>query len=605
MAATEQLTIQVNEELLQELKCELGGERGLDYFQLLGLSRGASDPAEVDRAVITKIKVLRPWQNSPHYGDEVVKLMPLIHRIGKVLKDAARREAYLGALERSERGEEANAADVFKARMRAALADQFQESTQQQAELERMASNQGLSNAEATAIIDSVREEMRAQTIAASADTGSGSGDWEFSIAGEGEETFGMMLTGMESSGTFDERSCDQWIDVGIRKYALEPHKAREMVIDFQRTRFRKMVQRASAGDSLGQEQIDILMDKAPAYGLNPAEARKVLDDFTFVVTDVVENFDELFGDLLDNDDNAHLVDESAFEYDSGPAKRHSGAGLPDWLGPLLTITAIVAVLGGGAWMIKSNMGGRGKGVIERKTSSTKTNASAGATAAAPVPVATTTEIPDDPASGVIGLDPVSPSDPAPFLVAIREVSCFEYQGYVKSMKIQSPMGWNARGDFPDGTADRPVTGITWEEAMGYCNWLGDNRGYPAGSVTLPTQAELRRAAAGSTLRGSPTDPHYWREQRLYESNRLRNVGSSGADSIIHYGKGRVYDLLANAAEWTCDERNGRYAVFGGDYKVTDPSFKLFDSRWERPDLRRENIGFRYVIHEQTAPGAN
>ena len=91
--ASDNLLVELSPPLLEAI--DVSGEAGkLDYFQLLGLDRAVCAEADVERAIMARSKVLRPWQNSPQHGQETIKLLPMLHRIAAVLKDPVRREAY-------------------------------------------------------------------------------------------------------------------------------------------------------------------------------------------------------------------------------------------------------------------------------------------------------------------------------------------------------------------------------------------------------------------------------------------------------------------------------------------------------------------------------
>ena len=80
----------------------------IDYYVLLGLPRGSATAEAINAAVMARTKALRPWQNSADYGPEVVKLLPMLHRVATILKDPVRSEAYREQLDRLVSGEKAD-----------------------------------------------------------------------------------------------------------------------------------------------------------------------------------------------------------------------------------------------------------------------------------------------------------------------------------------------------------------------------------------------------------------------------------------------------------------------------------------------------------------
>jgi formylglycine-generating enzyme required for sulfatase activity len=73
-----------------------------------------------------------------------------------------------------------------------------------------------------------------------------------------------------------------------------------------------------------------------------------------------------------------------------------------------------------------------------------------------------------------------------------------QYEVFLRSGLAPAPPWWQAPAF---ASSDQPVVGVTWFDAMSYCNWLSVTRG---GSWRLPTEAEWERAARGG-LEQAPT----------------------------------------------------------------------------------------------------
>src|SRR5690242_20615345 len=101
--AKDSLTIDISQPLRDAM--QIKARDGVDYFCLLGLSRDVTDEKIIDSAILERSKSLRKWQSSPAYSAETVKLLTVLHRAGKIVKDPGRRSAYRQELERLERGE--------------------------------------------------------------------------------------------------------------------------------------------------------------------------------------------------------------------------------------------------------------------------------------------------------------------------------------------------------------------------------------------------------------------------------------------------------------------------------------------------------------------
>lgn len=104
------------------------------------------------------------------------------------------------------------------------------------------------------------------------------------------------------------------------------------------------------------------------------------------------------------------------------------------------------------------------------------------------------------------------------------------------------------------GRPDFPVTGLTWNEANGYCVWAGGS---------LPTEAQWERAAKGNGKRVFPWGRSY--DGRLANHGAIGG-GADGSDGYLHaapvdvFEQGKspngLFNMAGNAWEFTRD----RYA---------------------------------------------
>jgi formylglycine-generating enzyme required for sulfatase activity len=151
-------------------------------------------------------------------------------------------------------------------------------------------------------------------------------------------------------------------------------------------------------------------------------------------------------------------------------------------------------------------------------------------------------------------------------------VTVEEYQRFVagrgyEEQDLWSAEGWAARveesWEQPDGwdeqigVPNRPVTGVSWHEAMAYCQWLSVQRG---GEMRLPTEAEWAQAAA------APRGDYPWGEAEPdpERANFDSNVGAPTPVGVYPAGNGPCghCDLAGNVWEWFAD-------AIGGDNEVT------------------------------------
>ena len=157
-----------------------------------------------------------------------------------------------------------------------------------------------------------------------------------------------------------------------------------------------------------------------------------------------------------------------------------------------------------------------------------------------------------------------------PYEIDRYEITNIQYQRFVQAAAVKAPPYWIGAA-FPEGQADFPVVGVTWEEAGAYCQWLGKR---------LPTEAEWEKACRSSdgrvypwgdaweagfgntgplAISSNPVDmgPGLW--DRLWTILQARPSGANvrGLRPVGSYPAGAspygVLDLVGNASEWVAD----------------------------------------------------
>lgn len=119
---------------------------------------------------------------------------------------------------------------------------------------------------------------------------------------------------------------------------------------------------------------------------------------------------------------------------------------------------------------------------------------------------------------------------------------------------------WREAGyAIPEGLERFPVVYVTYEDALGYCDWAG---------LRLPTEYEFQRAARKDTKNVYPWGDA-WEDGKFCNSSELRRakpfaVGSFAAGASP-YG---IHDLAGNVWEWTSSPYVAYKGFKPGEYSV-------------------------------------
>lgn len=177
-------------------------------------------------------------------------------------------------------------------------------------------------------------------------------------------------------------------------------------------------------------------------------------------------------------------------------------------------------------------------------------------------------------------------------------------------LELAAPYVWRA-GDPPGDRGDHPVTLVTIEDAIAYCQWLAQKTGLP---VRLPTEAEWERAARGGADAcrypwGNDLDPMRANYLADPTSKQLRGTQPVGSYPPNSYN---LFDAIGNVWEWVSDwyqpdayseaaRQNpsgppaGTMRVLrGGAWVVHDPHMLRVSYRHKVPaDTYAYSVGFR------------
>ncbi len=199
----------------------------------------------------------------------------------------------------------------------------------------------------------------------------------------------------------------------------------------------------------------------------------------------------------------------------------------------------------------------------------------------------------------------------SPFWIAKYPVTNSQYRRFLEANPgYRKPAFW---GEESFSSGNRPVVGVSWEDAVAYCNWSG---------LMLPTEAQWEAAARGTDGRRYPwgsEDPTPEHANFGALAGHTTPVGSYPAGT----GPYGTLDMTGNVCEWCADvldpdaysklrDRQTDPVVTSGEplFRVLrggswlDPASHLpaaLRSRyWAR--LRRRFIGFRCVLPATVEP---
>jgi formylglycine-generating enzyme required for sulfatase activity/cephalosporin-C deacetylase-like acetyl esterase len=142
------------------------------------------------------------------------------------------------------------------------------------------------------------------------------------------------------------------------------------------------------------------------------------------------------------------------------------------------------------------------------------------------------------------------------------------------------PATWEA-GDYPDGQADFPVTGVSWYEAAAYAEFAGKS---------LPTMYHWNKAAGT------------WAMHYIAPMSNFEGRGIAPAGKYLGIGPYGTYDMAGNAKEWCWNSAGPKRYLLGGAWN--EPTYMFSDADAQSPFAREAGYGFRLAKYGSPAPAA-
>ena len=173
----------------------------------------------------------------------------------------------------------------------------------------------------------------------------------------------------------------------------------------------------------------------------------------------------------------------------------------------------------------------------------------------------------------------------------VEEGGYSDRQFWKDDWQTRQKAGWKEPKDWPEQIdhGNRPVTRVSWYEAMAYCRWLSKKTG---ASYRLPTSEGWEKAAVhprGGDYPWGETEPS---EEHL---NFRRNVGRPTPVGVYPMGgaHGGHMDMAGNVWEWTSTKLGAGRVIRGGSWFLpAEYCHSAFRGRLE-PGSRDFGVGFR------------
>jgi len=157
-------------------------------------------------------------------------------------------------------------------------------------------------------------------------------------------------------------------------------------------------------------------------------------------------------------------------------------------------------------------------------------------------------------------------------------VTIAQYAEFIKRSDYPAPerVGWSGRKP-PKTKLNHPVVGVSWYDAIAYCEWLSEMTQRP---FRLPTEAEWEKAARGSDGRRYPWGD-VWDAAKCNNQAEETTPVDAFPDGASPFG---CLDMIGNASEWTS-------TLWGSNWQQSDYPYP-----YDKSD-GRENLDAERTIH--------
>jgi sulfatase modifying factor 1 len=150
------------------------------------------------------------------------------------------------------------------------------------------------------------------------------------------------------------------------------------------------------------------------------------------------------------------------------------------------------------------------------------------------------------------------------FCLASIQVTNGEYSRFLFATGNQPPPFWQDP-NFND--PQQPVTGVSWREASGYCDWLSSQSGR---KYRLPTEAEWEFAARG----GLEQKQFSWGDAPPQSLPDYARRWQTGPEPVARYAPSTfgLFDIGDNVHEWCSDWYDPNYYAISPERNPQGPA---------------------------------
>lgn len=171
------------------------------------------------------------------------------------------------------------------------------------------------------------------------------------------------------------------------------------------------------------------------------------------------------------------------------------------------------------------------------------------------------------------------------YRIGVHPVTNAQYQAFLEYNPQYEPprkTGWFLRQPPPD-KLEHPIVGVTWQDALSYCEWLSHQSGR---AYRLPTEAEWEKAARGTQGNRYPWGED-WEEGACNKNGKDTSPLNAFPSGMSPFG---CHDMVGNVQEWTS-------TIWGASKKECDFPYP-YQSQDGREDLQAEQRMPRvYRVH--------